>query len=151
MLKRVHSILCGLAVAVLFVALNASAAPTGTTCTGALCQVDATGDLRTNPGAASESLEVEVCVTTITRNRTLAAAEYLVGAKALHTHNRSTATCYLTLDAVNLTTTGSTGYKYAADQERNFDLDGSNFGPLFGLNCTATTTTAACMFLGWLK
>jgi hypothetical protein len=153
MLKRIPAILCGLAVAILFVARNADAAPTGTTCTGALCQVDATGDLRTNTGAATDSLDAEVCVTTVVRNRTLATTEYLTGAKSLYVENRSSATCYLTLDAVNLTTTGggATGYKFAAGTERSFDVDGSIFGPLIGVNCTATTTTPACLFFGWLK
>lgn len=135
----------------LFVAFNAHAAPTGTTCTGALCQVDATGDLRTNAGAATDSLEVELCVTTVTRNRVLATNEYLSGAKSLYCENRSSATVYVTLDAVNLTTTGSTGWKFAAGSERAWDIDGTAFGPNVGINATATTTTGACLWCAWLK
>jgi hypothetical protein len=150
MLKRIPAVLCALAVAILFVALNASAAPTGTTCTGALCQVDATGDLRTNPGAASESLEVEFCVTNAA-TRALTSSEYLVGAKSLYVENRSSATCYGTFDAVALTTTGSTGYRWAAGTERSLDVDGTVFGPLIKFACTAAQTTGACLFLGWFK
>jgi hypothetical protein len=129
----------------------AHAAPTGTTCTGALCQVDATGDLRVNTGAATEVLEAEFCVTTVTRNRTLAAAEYLTGAKTLYCENRSSATVYLTLDAVALTTTGSTGWKFAAGGERTWDVSGTTFGPRVGINATAVTTTGACLWCSWLK
>jgi hypothetical protein len=132
-------------------AAPARAAPTGTTCTGALCQVDATGDVRVNTGAATEVLEVELCVTTVTRNRTLSAAEYLTGAKTLYCDNRSSANHFLTLDAVALTTTGSTGWKFAAGGERTWDLDGSVFGPAVGINATAVTTTGACLWCSWLK
>jgi hypothetical protein len=129
----------------------AHAAPTGTTCTGALCQVDATGDVRVNDGAATEVLEAELCVTTVTRNRVLSAAEYLTGAKTLFCDNRSTATVYLTLDAVSLTTTGSTGYRIAAGDVYTWKIDGSVFGPNVGINATATTTTGACLWCSWLK
>ena len=137
--------------AFLVVPASTSAAPTGTTCTGALCQVDATGDLRMNAGAATDSLEVELCVTTVARNRVLAANEYLSGAKSLYCENRSSATVYVTLDAVALTTTGSTGWKFAAGTERAWDIDGSVFGPKVGVNATATTTTGACLWCAWLK
>ena len=132
-------------------AASALAAPTGTTCTGALCQVDATGDIRINDGAATEVLEVELCVTTVTRNRTLAASEQLAGAKAFYCHNRSSATAYATLDAVTLTTTGSTGWKLAAGEEKTWNIDGTTFGPNVGLNATATMTTGACVWCAWLK
>jgi hypothetical protein len=154
MTKYARTLLYALAVGcALALAFVASAAPTGTTCSNAGCFVDATGDIRTNAGAATDSFDVEVCVTTVTRNRTLATTEYLTGAKSLYVENRSSATCYLTFDAVNLTTTGggATGYKFAAGTERSFDVDGSIFGPLIGVNCTATTTTPACLFFGWLK
>jgi hypothetical protein len=146
------SVLVGAALGLLLTfAPDAHAAPTGTTCTGALCQVDATGDVRVNDSAATDSLEVELCVTTVTRNRTLSASEQLAGAKALYCENRSSATVYVTLDAVTLTTTGSTGYKFAAGTERTWGLDGTNFGPNVGINATATMTTGACLWCSWLK
>jgi hypothetical protein len=150
--KYARTLLYALAVGcALALAFAASAAPTGTTCTGALCQVDATGDLRTNAGAATEVLEVELCVTTLTRNRTLAASEQLAGAKAFYCQNRSSATVYATIDAVALTTTGSTGWKLAAGDEKTWDIDGTAFGPNVGLNATATMTTGACVWCAWLK
>jgi hypothetical protein len=139
------------ALGLLIAASVAIAAPTGTTCTGALCQVDATGDIRTNAGAATEVLEVELCVTTVTRNRTLAAAEQLAGAKAFYCQNRSSATVYATIDAVVLTTTGSTGWKLAPGDEKTWDIDGTAFGPNVGINATATMTTGACVWCAWLK
>jgi hypothetical protein len=146
------SVLVGAALGLLLAfAPDAHAAPTGTTCTGALCQVDATGDLRVNTGAATDSLEVELCVTTVTRNRTLSTSEYLSGAKFLFCDNRSSVTTYLTLDAVSLTTTGSTGYRVAAGDVYTWDIDGSVFGPNVGINATATTTTGACLWCSWLK
>lgn len=146
------SILVGAAIGLMLTfAPPAQAVPTGTTCSASGCFTDVVGDQRINSGAATDALEVEVCVTTVTRNRVLTANEYLSGAKALYCQNRSTATHYLTLDAVNLTTTGSTGWKFAAGDERSFDVDGGVFGPSVGVNATATTTTGACLWCAWLK
>jgi hypothetical protein len=150
-MRRSDALLTLSVVAALLWAVPALAAPTGTTCTGALCQVDATGDLRVNDGAATDSLEVELCVTTVTRNRTLSAAEYLSGAKTLHCDNRTSVNHYLTLDAVSLTTTGSTGYRLAPGDVYTWDIDGSVFGPNVGINATAPTTTGACLWCSWLK
>jgi hypothetical protein len=130
---------------------QAHAVPTGTTCSASGCYTNEVGDLRVNDSAATDSLEVELCVTTVTRNRTLAANEYLTGAKTLHCDNRSSVTTYLTLDAVSLTTTGSTGYRIAAGDDYTSEVDGSAFGPNVGINATATTTTGACLWCSWLK
>lgn len=146
-----YAIAAAVTLAALFVALNASAAPTGTTCSAAGCFTDSVGDQRVNTGAATDVLEVELLVTTVTRNRTLAANEQLAGAKSLYCQNRSSATAYVTFDAVSLTTTGSTGWKLAAGDEKAWDIDGSVFGPTFGLNATATMTTGAGVWCAWLK
>jgi hypothetical protein len=136
--------------AVLIFPGRAEAVPTGTTCSASGCFTDGVGDQRTNTGAATESLEVEFCLTNVA-NRALAASDYLAGAKSFYVQNRSSATCYLSLDAETLTTTGSKGYKFAAGDERSFDIDGSVFGPLIRWACTAAQTTGACLFFGWLK
>lgn len=136
--------------AILVLPGRAEAVPTGTTCSAAGCFTDGVGDQRINSGAATESFEVELCLTTAAAFAP-SSAYYLAGAKSLYVQNRSSATCYLSLDAETLTTTGSTGYKFAAGDERSFDIDGSAFGPLIRWACTAAQTTGACLFLGWLK
>ncbi len=127
----------------------AEAAPSGTTCTGALCQVDATGDVRVSDGAATEVLEFELVATTAIAG--LSAGQQLAAAKAFYCENRSSATCYVSLDAQTLTTTGSSGWKFAAGTERTWNVDGSVFGPLVRVACTADTATGSAFWCAWLK
>ena len=127
----------------------ASAVPTNTSCTGAGCFVDAIGDLRTNTGAATDALEAEVCASTA--SAALPAGAQLAQAKSLYIQNRSSATCYVSLDAVSVTTAGATGWKFASGDERSWDIDGSVFGSAIRVACTANQTTGACLFFGWLK
>lgn len=141
--------------AALFVAFlvlpdGATAAPTGVTCAGSGCYSDATGDLTVNSGASADDLEVELCLTTAAAYAPTS-SYYLTGAKSLYVENRSAATCYLRFDAGAVTTTGSSGYKFAAGTERSFDISGTTFGADMRVACTAAQTTGACLFLGWWK
>lgn len=143
----------GLALALALLPDGASAAPTGTTCTGALCQVDATGDLRIDAGAATSTWEYAwqpgVAVTTYP------AAQVLDGAKALCVHNRSSGTCYwrpsnANVDPSGLTTTGSTGEQFPAGEYRCFDQATARFLTGSSAACTAaTTSTAPLMMRQW--
>lgn len=126
------------------------AAPSGTTCTGALCQADATGDVRVNSGAATSTLYAEWCPGVAVT--TLPTAKYLSGAKALAVHNKSSATCTLGFsDAETITSTGTVGDEYAPGEKIAQDIDGSVFGPHITGVCTAATTTGACLKLRWWK
>jgi hypothetical protein len=139
--------------AVLLWPSDVEAAPTGTTCTGALCQVDATGDLRVDAGAATSTWEYPwqpgVAVTTYP------AAQVLDGAKALCVHNRSSGTCYwrpsnANVDPSGLTTTGSTGEQFPAGEYRCFDQATARFLTGSTAACTAAaTSTAPLMTRQW--
>lgn len=141
--------LAGFAICASLLVRSAQAAPTGTTCTGALCQVDATGDVRLTDNAAFDSVEFEWLASTA--SSALRADQQLAAAKAFYCDNRSSATCYVSLDAVSVTTAGATGYKFAPGTERTFAVDGSEFGPDVRGACTANTATGAAMWCAWLK
>jgi len=119
-------------------------------------QVSRNWEARVNDGASEKSWEFEwtpgVAGTLAVAGKQYPAAGTAgVGAKALYCHNRSSATIYVTFDAVTLTTTGSTGYKFAPDKEFTWNHSSTTFGPRFGAAATAATTSGAGLWCAWLK
>jgi hypothetical protein len=126
----------------------AHAAPTGTTCTGALCQVDATGDLRINTGAATSTSPYEwlpgVAVTTFQ-------GTVLDGAKFLTIDHRGTADCFWepgnsTMDPTTLTTTGAKGDRIRPGDFLTYGIASDVFLTNARAACTAATSTGAGLF-----
>lgn len=106
-------------------------------------------EARTDAGAHVIALEAEWCPGVA--STTLVAAKYLSGAKSLYIQNRSSATCYVSFDASAATTAGGRGFKWAAGDERSFDVSGTTFGSRMRAACTATLTANACLWLNWFK
>lgn len=119
-------------------------------------QVTKNWEARVNAGASEKDWEFEWCpgvavTTAVSGKQYPASGTTGDGAKAIYCQNRSSATIYLTFDATALTTTGSTGWKLAAGDEKTWDRSSTTFGPKFGAAATAATTTGACLWCAWLK
>lgn len=113
-------------------------------------------EARVSDGASEKSFEFEWCpdtavTTAVSGKQYPAAGAAGAGAKALYCQNRSSATIYLTLDAVSLTTTGSTGYKFGPGDPLSINGSSTTFGPKMRAAATAKTTTGACLWCAWLK
>jgi hypothetical protein len=98
-----------------------------------------------NTAAANGEFCPGVAVTTLpAASVTVAAgkAKVLAGRKSIAIQNLSSATCYLTFDAQNPTSTGSLGWKWAAS-----DAWSRDYGDRFTVKavCTAATTTPNCL------
>lgn len=108
---------------------------------------NAKGEVRCDDGVSQDSLEFEWVVGVAAA----AMPQYLDGAKFLYCDNRSSANVYLTLDAVNLTSTGSTGYKLAPGTDKGWPIAASTFWSRIKAVATAATTSGAALWCAWLK
>jgi hypothetical protein len=139
------SVLVGAALGLLLTfAPDAHAAPTGTTCTGALCQVDATGDLRVNDGANTAVDQSDPCFMTTTVT-SITATE---GRKGIALLNKGSTTVYLSFDADSPTSVG-VGWPLAAGDFQYFP-HGDQI-PVKGVAQTTTQTAPNCVEILQLK
>jgi hypothetical protein len=122
----------------------AHAAPTGTTCTGALCQVDATGDVRFTDSANTIVAQSDPCFMTTTVT-SITATE---GRRGIALLNKGSTAVYFSFDADSPTSVG-VGWPLAAGDFQYFP-HGDQI-PVKGVANTTTQTAPNCVEVLQLK